>query len=116
MHDQLVNRPDFGTGKKTLKLYVTGLIFCIILTLISFATVKIPGLPQREVLAIIYTSAIIQFLVQVIYFLRLYTQTKQGQINIMSFVFTGVILLCIVIGSLWIMSNMHHNLMLPHAG
>jgi cytochrome o ubiquinol oxidase subunit IV len=105
------HQPDFGTGQKTLGIYVIGLIACIILTLISFGSVMYQEFPRGVTFAIIYSSAIIQFLIQVICFLRLNTQTEQGKLNVMSFIFTGVILFCLVVGSLWIMSNLHYNLM-----
>lgn len=106
-----LKRPDYGTGEKKLRVYVVGLIFCILLTLISFWTVMANQFSKWEIIAIIYSSACLQLLVQVIYFLRLNTQTEQGQINVMSFIFTIIILLCIVFGSLWIMSNLHYNVM-----
>jgi cytochrome o ubiquinol oxidase operon protein cyoD len=64
-----------------------------------------------EVLIFIFGSAIAQFLVQVIFFLRLTTKSPQGKINIMAFIFTGVILTSIICGSLWIMWNLNYNMM-----
>lgn len=105
------NQPDFGTGDKTLGIYVVGLIGCTILTLISFWAVMSHHFVKWEAFVIIYISACIQLLVQVICFLRLNTETEQGRINVMSFIFTVVILLCVVFGSLWIMWNLNYNLM-----
>jgi len=109
MHE--THQPDYGTGQKKLGIYIVGLIACIILTIISFWTVMANALTKSHIFFIIYLSACVQLIVQVICFLRLNTHTEQGKINVMSFIFTGVILLCIVIGSLWIMSNLHYNLM-----
>ena len=60
---------------------------------------------------IIFTLASIQFLVQIIFFLRLTTQTEQGRTNVMTLIFTAVILVSILAGSLWIMASLNYNMM-----
>jgi cytochrome o ubiquinol oxidase operon protein cyoD len=102
------NEPDYGTGQKKLGLYLVGFISCSILTLVSFWAVMSQRFSKLEVLTLILTSACIQFLVQVIFFLRLSTQTEQGRTNIMTFLFTGVVLTSIICGSLWIMWNLNY--------
>ena len=104
-------QPDYGTGQKKLGIYIIGLISCSILTLLSFWIVMAGHFSKWEMFTIIYSSACIQFLVQLVCFLRLNTQTEQGQTNVMSFIFTGVILISIIIGSLWIMWNLNYNMM-----
>ena len=104
-------QPDYGTGKKKLGVYVIGLIICTFLTLIAFGAMMTNQLSKQAQFVIIYSAAIIQFLVQLICFLRLNTQTEQGKNNVLSFIFTGVILISIVIGSLWIMWNVNYNMM-----
>ncbi len=105
------NQPDFGTGKKKLGIYTFGLISCIILTLIAFGVVMANQFSKTTVFTIIYSAAIIQLLVQVLCFLRLNTETEQGKMNVMSIIFTGVILVTIISGSLWIMWNVNYNMM-----
>jgi cytochrome o ubiquinol oxidase subunit IV len=106
-HHDIV-QSDYGTGQKKLGLYLIGVISCAVLTLIAFWAVMYDMFSKVEVIIIIFSAACIQFLVQVICFLRLTTQTPQGLTNIMTFLFTGVILLSIVIGSLWIMWNLNY--------
>lgn len=103
-HD--VSQPDYGTGQKKLGIYVFGFISCSILTLISFWAVMSEKFAKNDVLIIIFIAAIIQFIVQVVCFLRLNTQTEQGRMNVMSLLFTGVILVAVIAGSLWIMWNL----------
>ena len=103
--------PDYGTGPKKPGMYWVGFISCSILTLLSFWAVMSQRFSKREVLALIFSSACIQFLVQVIFFLRLTTQTEQGRTNIMTLLFTGVILVSIILGSLWIMWNLNYYMM-----
>jgi cytochrome o ubiquinol oxidase subunit IV len=102
------HQPDYGTGQKKLSTYVIGTISCIILTIISFWAVMAGNFSKMQTLAIIYISACVQFVVQLICFLRLNTETEQGQMNVMSLVFTVVILVCIVVGSVWIMWNLDY--------
>ena len=105
-HD--VNEADFGTGQKKLGLYVIGFISCSLLTLFSFWAVMSEQFSRAEVLSFIFVSAIIQFLVQVIFFLRLTTSTAQGRMNVMTLVFTAVVLITILTGSLVIMYNLDY--------
>lgn len=102
------NQPDYGTGQKKLSIYALGLISCVILTLISFWAVMAEQFSKLEIFTIIYAAACIQFLVQVICFLRLNTQTEQARTNVMSILFTIVILITIIVGSLWIMWNLNY--------
>ncbi len=106
-----MNEPDYGTAQKKLSLYLIGFISCSILTLFSFWSVMSQRFSKLEVLALIFSSACIQFLVQVLFFLRLSTASEQGKTNIMAFLFTGVILTSIILGSLWIMWNLNYYMM-----
>lgn len=103
-HD--VHQPDYGTGQKKLGIYLSGFFACSALTILSFWAVMAEKFTKWEAFTIIIISALIQFFVQLICFLRLNMQTEQGRMNVMSLIFTGVILLCVVIGSLWIMWNL----------
>lgn len=110
MDNHQIRQPDYGTGQKKLSVYLTGFIICSILTLIAFWAVMSHQVSKDQAIAIIFVAAFIQFLVQVIFFLRLNTQTEQGQMNVMVFVFTVVILLVVILGTLWIMWNLGYNM------
>jgi len=102
------HQPDFGTGEKKLGIYATGFMVCCVLTLIAFASVMTHSFSKGMLFFIIFLTAIIQFFVQLICFLRLNIKTNQGKMNVMSIAFTGVILTVIVAGSLWIMWNCNY--------
>ncbi len=102
---------DYGAGAKTLPMYVSGLIGCIILTLIPYFAVKYAGHNKISALEIIFICGLIQFMVQLLCFIRLNTSTKQSVINVMSFVMTLIIVFILVAGSLWIMVNLDYNMM-----
>lgn len=111
MGQHQVSEPDFGTGKKKLGVYLIGFLICSLLTLIAFWAVVSATYTKRETFLIIYSAACLQFFVQLIFFIRLNTETKQGRTNIMSFIFTLVILTSVILGSLWIMWNLNYNMM-----
>jgi cytochrome o ubiquinol oxidase operon protein cyoD len=102
---------DYGTGKKTFGIYLTGIILCIILTLIPFMGTIYHTIPKGWYFFTFYSCAIIQLLVQVKCFLRMNTATEQSRTNIMTFLFTLVILFVIIGGSMWIMVNLDYNMM-----
>ena len=111
MSNHNIVQPDFGVGEKKVSIYLFGFVSCCILTIIAFWAVMSGRFSHRVMFFIIYPAAIIQFLVQVICFLRLHTQTQSGKNNFISFIFTGVVLLTIVVGSLWIMWTLNYNMM-----
>jgi cytochrome o ubiquinol oxidase subunit IV len=106
-HDQ-VSETDFGSGEKSLKVYVTGLLLCILLTIIPYYATKYVHLPTGTIFFVVYFAAILQFIVQVICFLRLNAKTKQSQFNLISFIFSLIIVFILVAGSLWIMWNLNY--------
>lgn len=103
--------PDYGTDEKRLSIYMFGFIICLLLTLFSFWLVDNSSINRLDKFFILYSSAFIQFIVQLICFLRLNTKTEQSKLNVISLVFTGVILISIIIGTLWIMWNLNYNMM-----
>lgn len=115
MNDLPMNEPDYGTGKKKFNVYIIGVILCVVLTLIAFWAVMPAEMPLKfsegKTFAIIFGAAILQFLVQVICFLRLNTETDHGRTNVLSFICAIIILIAIIGGSLWIMWNLSYNMM-----
>lgn len=103
-------QPDYGTGQKTLGIYVLGLVICSLLTILAFWVVMTGNYSKEETFLVIYVCAFIQFFVQLICFLRLNMQTVQGRNNVISITFTGVILASILLGTLWIMYNLSYNM------
>lgn len=103
--------PDFGTSHKKLSIYSIGMVICVVLTIIAFYAVMSEMFTRIQTIAIIFSAAVAQFLIQIIFFLRLNVKTEQGVVNVFAFIYTLVILLCIVAGSLWIMANMNYYMM-----
>ncbi|NWO09290.1 cytochrome o ubiquinol oxidase subunit IV [Chromohalobacter salexigens] len=100
-----------GGNHGSVKSYVIGLIFSLVLTIIPFWMVMSGGFSNMAVVVTISIMAILQVLVQLIMFMHLDFKTEEGW-NVGSFAFTALILAILVGGSLWIMQNLHANMML----
>jgi len=93
----------------TLGSYVLGFALSIFLTLLAFWVA--PQLGTLAVPAIVIT-ALIQLFVQLIFFLHLGSESKPRW-NLVIFSITGLIIAIVIVGTLWIMSNLEHLHMMP---
>jgi cytochrome o ubiquinol oxidase operon protein cyoD len=99
-------------NKLTASPYITGFLSSLILTFTAYYSVT-NRLFENEVLtAVILVLAIIQLLIQLIFFLHLSHDPKQRW-NLIALFSTVSVILVIVIGSIWIMANLNYN-MTPH--
>jgi len=94
-------------GQKTLTSYVVGFVLCIVLTLIAFGLVKMNVLSDMYLYISLAGLAILQLFVQTICFLRL-NASKEGQWNLLPFLFVILIIAVFVGGTLWIMYNLNY--------
>ncbi len=91
----------------SLKSYIIGFITCLLLTLAAyFAVANLSPLT----LWVVTGLAVIQFTVQIIFFLHL-GQGKSAKENVTSFVLAFGAMFILIVGSLWIMSNLNYNMM-----
>lgn len=100
----------YGARVKTLKAYMIGLVLSLLFTGASFGIVTDHRLSVSMLYILLAVFAVCQLVAQVVYFLRLNT-TKEGNWNTMPFLFTILIVLVLVAGSLWIMYNLNYNMM-----
>ena len=62
IHHQTIES-DYGTGKKSLKIYLIGFFLCVVLTLIPFYAVMYETFTRAQNLSSLsFASAVIQFL------------------------------------------------------
>jgi cytochrome o ubiquinol oxidase operon protein cyoD len=101
---------DHGANHGTLKSYVTGFILSIVLTLISFWVVMSGGVAASSAIPWLVVLAVVQLLVQLLFFLHLGAAKAQRQ-NTGIFLFTLLLLAIAVGGSLWVMHNANVNMM-----
>lgn len=96
--------------------YITGYVLSTILTLAAYVLVSVHinhqhNYPSDSFMQIaLPVLAVIQLFVQMILFLGL-GRDKKPRWNTYAFIFAGTIVLIIVIGSLWIMSNLNYRMM-----
>ncbi len=94
----------------SVKSYMSGFILSVILTGIPFWMVMSGESSQGMTLSVVVACAVIQVVVHLIYFLHLDTKSEGGW-NMVAIVFSAVIILIVVVGSLWIMWNLNYNMM-----
>ena len=88
--------------------YVTGFILSIATTLAAyFLVVNKVFTPEILVYAVL-AIAVIQLIIQVVYFLHIGRGSKW---KLRTFVFTLIVVMIIVVGSVWIMENLNYNMM-----
>lgn len=87
----------------SMKQYVIGFLFSIILTVIPLVVVLNDLLSKKATTVVILVMAILQFAVQLIFFMHIRDEEKP-RYNLMALIFGLVILLTIVAGSVWIMT------------
>ncbi|MGO3740893.1 cytochrome o ubiquinol oxidase subunit IV [Kerstersia sp.] len=112
-HDNHVD--SFGASHGNTKSYILGFILSVIFTAIPFWLVmeRVAGnniLSNGALIAVLGVCAILQVLVQVVFFLHLSTSSEQRW-NSMAFIYTAITLFIVIVGSIWIMIHVHDNMM-----
>ncbi|MFD1796533.1 cytochrome o ubiquinol oxidase subunit IV [Paracoccus aurantiacus] len=106
-HDTHAAQFPHGTRRD----YVTGFILSVILTVIPFATVMSGGLGTTRATAfLILGCAVVQMVVHMIFFLHM-TPRQEGGWTLISLVFTLIVLIIAVAGTIWVMYHMDSNMM-----
>jgi cytochrome o ubiquinol oxidase subunit IV len=99
-----------GASHGTLKSYVVGFILSLGLTVLSFGAVMTGVLPREMILPAITLLAVVQVLVQLLFFLHLGTAPEQRN-NTVIFLLTALLIVIVVALSLWVMHNANVNMM-----
>lgn len=96
----------------TLKNYIYGLNASIFLTLIAYVSVTHHIFSRTLLLVLLPVTALSQFAVQLVYFLHIGTEFKPRW-KLAAFGVMLVVVLILVVGSLWIMTNLNYHQMDP---
>ena len=99
-----------GVSRGSLKSYLTGFVISLILTAIPFALVMSVALSSSATLAGIFSAGIVQILVHLHYFLHLDTSSA-ARWNVLAMMFTLMIMVLFVGGTIWIMYNLNYRMM-----
>jgi cytochrome o ubiquinol oxidase operon protein cyoD len=102
-----------GWSPKNLRSYLFGLALCLILTLCSFALVKYTLFSKSTIYIGLAVLALTQMIVQAVCFLGL-KMKMEGKWNVWPFLFTILIILFVVCGTLWVMYNLTVLMMEPY--
>ena len=87
-----------------------GFVLSIILTVAAYRIVTHHHLTGSTLVLTLVGIGILQAAVQLIFFLHLGLETKPHW-NMITFVFTVLVIIIVVGGSVWIMNNLNYNLM-----
>jgi cytochrome o ubiquinol oxidase operon protein cyoD len=110
-HDPALHGHGDTHGHGSLRSYMLGFVLSVVLTVIPFwlAMSGVLGSRQAAVLIIIALAAV-QILVHTVCFLHVNTQAEGGW-TLMAFIFTAVLVLITIGGSVWIMFHLNTNMM-----
>jgi cytochrome o ubiquinol oxidase operon protein cyoD len=98
-------------GHGTMRDYVIGFAASVVLTVIPFWLVMADPIGNPPVTALLIMQlGILQILVHMFYFLHMNT-TSQGGWIMMSAIFTGVIVVITLLGSMWVMYHLNNHMM-----
>lgn len=91
--------------------YVQGFVLSVILTAIPFWLVMSEVFTNPTVTTlIILLFAMVQVVVHMVYFLHMNSKSEGGW-NLTALLFTAVLLVIVLAGTLWVMHNMNTNMM-----
>jgi cytochrome o ubiquinol oxidase subunit IV len=106
-HEHDAMHADHGSFKS----YVTGFILAVILTAIPFALVMGNVFDKSSTTGLILLGlAAVQIIVHMVYFLHMNTRSEGGW-SMLALVFTVMLVVIMMSGSIWVMYHMNHNMM-----
>lgn len=99
--------------QKALTLRILGFVGSVVLTLAAFFIIYHPdlfGMGIKTIITIIFILALLQFVVQFIFFIDIWRE-KGTPWNLAIFFSTLFIVLTIIVFSIWIMSELNSHMM-----
>lgn len=101
----------------TLRDYLIGFFLSVVLTAIPFWLVMSGAIEDKQATALVIMAfAMVQIVVHMIYFLHMNTKSENGW-TVMALIFTIIIVVIALSGSLWVMYHLNNNMMpMTHEG
>ena len=90
--------------------YLIGFFASIVLSVIPYWIVTGGGFSTEMATVDVVIAAVVQLFVQLVFFMHLNTSSAQRW-NVLAFLFTLLIVAVLIVGSLWIMYHLNHNMM-----
>ncbi|GGC48800.1 cytochrome o ubiquinol oxidase subunit IV [Chelatococcus reniformis] len=98
----------------SLRGYLIGFGLSVLLTAIPFWIVMAEPFASKQVAGFaVMGFAAVQIVVHMVYFLHMNTHSDEGW-TMMALIFTIIILVIVLSGSLWVMYHLNANMMPPH--
>jgi len=97
----------------SFKTYMIGFLLSVVLTAIPFWLVMTGALPAATTGLIITAFAVVQIVVHMIFFLHM-NHKSEGGWNMLALIFTIVVVVIAVAGSVWVMYHLNVNMMPTH--
>lgn len=95
----------------SLKSYLIGFVLSVVLTAIPFWLVMTGAIDNKQATAIVIMAfAAVQIVVHMVFFLHMNTSSEGGW-SILALIFTVVIVVIVLTGSLWVMYHLNVNMM-----
>ncbi|MBB3121821.1 cytochrome o ubiquinol oxidase subunit IV [Pseudoduganella violacea] len=95
----------------SVRSYVTGFVLAVILTAIPFWLVMGKVFSSSSTAAFVLLGlAAVQIVVHMVYFLHMNAKSEGGW-NMLALIFTIIIVVITLSGSIWVMYHMNHNMM-----
>ena len=111
LHQHGHDHHDDGAPHASFREYMIGFVASVILTVIPFWLVMGDVLDSKSAtVMIILGFAVVQIVVHMIYFLHMNFHSEGGW-NMLSLIFTVILLFITIFGSLWVMYHMNVNMM-----
>lgn len=96
--------------ERTAKPYLIGIVLALILTAIPFGIVASGAMERQAALIVIAVFAVMQILVHLRFLLHIDFKSTPRE-NLMALAFACVLIFIMVGGSLWIMFDLYHRMM-----
>jgi len=110
-HDHDDDFLETGIPHVSRKEYLTGFVLSVILTAIPFALVMGGSAISTPLLVLVLLAfAAVQVVVHMVYFLHMNAKSEGGW-NALALIFTVVLVVIVLSGSLWVMHHLNTNMM-----
>ena len=102
-----------GAAHGSVKEYVVGLLLSVVLTVVPFGIIMLDIMSGTPAVVVILVCAVAQLMVQLVFFLHMNTSSEQLW-NTTSAMFIVVLVAIVIVGSIWIMAHLNHNMLMGH--
>lgn len=102
---------EAGASHGSVKSYLVGFGWAVLLTVIPFALVMTGFFPPGVTALLVAVLAAVQIVIHLVFFLHMDRSAAQRW-NVVVFVLTVLVIGIVIVGSLWVLHNMNANMMM----